>query len=67
MNQKASDVGFWCFICCQPEQVVEQTVELPVIWDMMMLMYVIVMSNLRDVSKATAEVISELNKAVDQI
>ena len=29
----------WCFLCSQPEQVVEQTVELTVIWDPMTLMW----------------------------
>ena len=31
--------GVWCFLCCHPEQAAEQTVNLPVIWDTMMLMW----------------------------
>ena len=30
---KASDAGFWCFIWSAPEQIVEQTIETPLISD----------------------------------
>ena len=30
---KASDVELWCFLWSAPEQTVEQTFEMPVIWD----------------------------------
>ena len=35
----ASNVYLWCFLCCQTEQTVEQTIELPRIWDAMTLMW----------------------------
>ena len=34
---KASDVELWCFLWSVPEQMVEQTIEAPVIWDAIML------------------------------
>ena len=34
---KASDVELWCFLWSVPEQTVEQTIEMPVIWDAVML------------------------------
>ena len=30
---KASDVELWCLLWSVPEQIVEQTIEKPVIWD----------------------------------
>ena len=36
-SQKASNMELWCFLCCQPEQAVEQTIELRAIWDAMTL------------------------------
>ena len=30
---KASDADLWSFLWSEPEQTVEQTVEMPVIWD----------------------------------
>ena len=30
---KASDAGLWYFLWCAPEQMTEQTVQMPVIWD----------------------------------
>ena len=30
---KASDTELRCFLCCAPEQTVEQTIDTPVIWD----------------------------------
>ena len=29
---KAGDAEIWCSICCQPEQAIEQTFDLPLIW-----------------------------------
>ena len=37
LPSKASDAKLWCFIWCAPEQTVEQTIEIPVIWDAMAL------------------------------
>ena len=34
---KASDTKLWCFLWSAPEQTVEQTIEMPVIWDAIML------------------------------
>ena len=34
---KASNMELWCFLCCQPEQAVEQTIDLRAIWDAMAL------------------------------
>ena len=34
---RASDTELWCFLWCEPEQTVEQTVEILVIWDAMAL------------------------------
>ena len=34
---KASDTELWRFLWCAPEQKIEQTVEMPVIWDVMAL------------------------------
>ena len=34
---KASDTELWCFLWCSFEQAVEQTVQMPVIWDAMAL------------------------------
>ena len=31
--QRASDAEHWCFLWYAPEQPVEQTIEMPVIWD----------------------------------
>ena len=31
--------GRWCFLWCQPQLAAEETVDLPVIWDTMMLMW----------------------------
>ena len=36
-SQKANNAELWCFLYSQSEQKVEQTVELPVIWDVMTL------------------------------
>ena len=36
---KATDMKLWCFLWCVPEQMVEQTLELLVIWDAMMSMW----------------------------
>ena len=36
---KASNAGLWCFPWCVPEITAEQFVELPVIWDAMMVMW----------------------------
>ena len=30
---KVIDAEFWCFLWCEPEQILEQTVEMLVIWD----------------------------------
>ena len=30
-------VDLWCFLWCDPEQIVEQTIDIPVIWDTMTL------------------------------
>ena len=38
-SQRASNVDLWYFLCCQPEQSVEQTAEWLVIWDTKMLMW----------------------------
>ena len=32
-SQRATDAVLRCFLCCQPQQTLEQTVELLVIWD----------------------------------
>ena len=34
---KASDAALWCFLWSPPEQTVEQTSEMPVIWDAIVL------------------------------
>ena len=34
---KASDTKLWCFLWSAPEQTVEQTIEMPVIWDAIVL------------------------------
>ena len=34
---KASDAEFRCFLWSAPEQMIEQTIEMPVIWDAIML------------------------------
>ena len=34
-SQGVNNVELWYFLCCQPQQSVEQTVELPMIWDTM--------------------------------
>ena len=47
-STKASNLKFWCFICCQLEQVIEQTVDLSVIWDAM-IPQVTLCSNLRKI------------------
>ena len=36
---RVNDAGHWCFNCFPPEKAIEQIVELPVIWDAMMLMW----------------------------
>ena len=42
LSQKGSDTELWCcFDVCLPEQIVEQTVKWPVIWDVMMPMWYI--------------------------
>ena len=33
LSGKACNAELWYFLCCQPEQTFEQTVQLPVIWD----------------------------------
>ena len=33
LSQKVNNMELWCILCCQQEQVIEKTVELPVIWD----------------------------------
>ena len=38
-SQRANYEELWWFICCQPKQTVEPTVELPVTWDIMVLMW----------------------------
>ena len=30
---KASNAELWCFLCSEPEQTLEQTIETPVIWE----------------------------------
>ena len=30
---KASDAELWCFLWCAPEEMVEQTIDAPVVWD----------------------------------
>ena len=37
-SQKSNDIQLWCSLWSYPEQAVQQTVELPVIWDAMALM-----------------------------
>ena len=37
-SKRASNVELWNFLCCQLKQAVEETVKLPVIWDVMTLM-----------------------------
>ena len=32
---QASDAEFWCFLWYMPEETIEQTVHMPVIWDAM--------------------------------
>ena len=32
-HHKARDLELWCFLWCAPEQTTEQTVEIPVFWD----------------------------------
>ena len=34
---KASDAELWCFLWSAPEQTIEQTIETPVIWDIIAL------------------------------
>ena len=34
---KASDAELWCFLWSVPEQTIEKTIEMPVIWDAIML------------------------------
>ena len=34
---KASDAEFWCFLRCGPKQTAEQTVEMSVMWDAILL------------------------------
>ena len=34
---KASNAELWCVLCCVPEQTPDQTVDMPVIWDTMVL------------------------------
>ena len=36
---RASSTRLWCLLCCWPEKTVEQTINLPVIWDTMMTMW----------------------------
>ena len=38
-SQSTSNAELWCFLCCQPKQTLEPTIQLPVIWDTMMLMW----------------------------
>ena len=38
-SQKDSNAEIWCFHCCQPEQVAKQTVEMPLIWSFITLMW----------------------------
>ena len=38
-SQRANNVELWCFHWCSSEQTVGQTVEVPVIWDVMTLMW----------------------------
>ena len=35
-----NDIDIWCFLCCWPENGIEQTVGLSVIWDVMPLVWV---------------------------
>ena len=35
--KKASDAELWCFLRSVPEQMVEQTIETPVIWNILAL------------------------------
>ena len=37
--QRISNMELWCLLCCKPEQTVAQIVELPVIWDAMVLLW----------------------------
>ena len=39
LSQRACNAELWCFLCCQLEQAVEQTVESQVIWHAMMPMW----------------------------
>ena len=43
-SQKASDAELWCFLWSVPEQTVDQTIEMPVIWDTIAL----IMTSLND-------------------
>ena len=38
---KASDAELWCFLWSVPEQTVKQTIETPVIWDVIMLIHIV--------------------------
>ena len=32
-SQRGNNAERWCYLCCQPEQTVQQTVDSPAIWD----------------------------------
>ena len=38
-SPRASNAELWCFLLCKSEQVIEQPVELPVVWDAITLMW----------------------------
>ena len=38
-SQGTCNMDLWCFLWCQPERAVEQTIKLPVIWEAMTLMW----------------------------